>query len=84
MNFLNYLIKQNAYSLNTQKKENFFKKNLNYLTLFHFKKSNLYQNYLKGLNYKFKKNNALTDIPFLPVRLFKEQDFLSINKKKNI
>ena len=82
MRFLNNLINQNAYSLNPSYKSKFFKKYINFLTSFHYNKSNLYKNYLKGINYNRKHNNSLSEIPFLPVRLFKEFDFLSIDKKK--
>ena len=82
MHFLNNLMNQNAYSLDKTSKSKFFKKYLNFLTTFHYKKSNLYKSYLKGINYSVKKNNNLSDIPFLPVRLFKEFDFLSIKKKE--
>ena len=82
MHFLNNLMNQNAYSLDETSKSKFFKKYLNFLTTFHYKKSNLYKSYLKGINYSVKKNNNLSDIPFLPVRLFKEFDFLSIKKKE--
>jgi len=82
MHFLNNLMNQNAYSLDKTSKSKFFKKYLNFLTTFHYKKSNLYKSYLNGINYNVKKNNNLSDIPFLPVRLFKEFDFLSIKKKE--
>jgi len=82
MHFLNNLINQNAFSLNPIIKTKLFKKNLNFLTSFHYKKSNLYKKYLNGLNYQNKQNSNLSEIPFLPVRLFKEFDFLSIKKKE--
>ena len=82
MHFLNNLINQNAYSLDTSSKSKFFRKHLNFLTSFHYKKSNLYKSYLNGINYNLKQNNSLSEIPFLPVRLFKEFDFLSIKKKE--
>ena len=82
MQFLDNLFDQNAYSLDKLAKLKFFKKNLNVLTLLHFKKSSLYKNYLNGINYNIKNINNLSDIPFLPVRLFKEFDFLSIKKKE--
>ena len=81
MYFLNKLMSQNAYSLNKADKKIFFLKYLNFLTSFHYKKSHLYKNYLNGINYDLKKINNLSDIPLLPVRLFKEFDFLSIKKK---
>ena len=82
MHFLNNLMNQNAFSLNPIEKTKFFKKNLNFLTSLHYKKSSLYKRYLNGLNYHIKQNNNLSEIPFLPVRLFKEFDFLSIKKKE--
>jgi len=82
VHFLNNLISQNAYSLDKHSKDIFFKKNINFLTSYHYKRSNLYKNYLNGINYKHKKSISLSDVPFLPVRLFKEFDFLSIKKKE--
>ena len=82
MHFLNNLMNQNAYSLNSASKDKFFKTNLNFLTLLHYKKSNLYHKYLNALNYPIKQQNNLSELPFLPVRLFKEFDFLSIKKKE--
>ncbi len=81
MQFLNSIMDQDAYSTNNEKKNIFFKKYINYLTYFHYKNSSLYKNYLKSIGYKFRKNNSIYEIPFLPVRLFKEFDFLSIKKK---
>ena len=49
MQFLDNLFDQNAYSLDKLAKLKFFKKNLNVLTLLHFKKSSLYKNYLNGI-----------------------------------
>ena len=81
MHFLKSIINQNAYSLNTINKNKLFKKNINILTSFHYNKSKLYKKFLNGVNYNIKNNNNLEEIPFLPVRLFKEFDFLSIKKK---
>lgn len=81
MHFLKNIIEQNAYSINSVVKNKFFKKYINKLTSFHYNKSNLYKNYLNGIKYNVKDNNNLDKIPFLPVRLFKEFDFLSIKKK---
>ena len=84
MQFLNTIIGQDAYSTNDEKKNIFFKKYINYLTYFHYKNSSLYKNYLNSIGYKFRKNNSIYEIPFLPVRLFKEFDLLSIKKKRYI
>ena len=82
MHFLNNLMKQNAYSLEVAPKSKIFNKYINFLTGYHYKKSKLYKSYLKGMKYNLKKNHNLSDIPFLPVRLFKEFNFLSIKKKE--
>ena len=82
MHFLDNLMNQNAYSLSAISKHKFFLKYLNFLTSFHYKKSNLYKKYLKGIQYDLKRIKDLSDIPLLPVRLFKEFDFLSIKKKE--
>ena len=82
MQFLDKIINQNAFSLDPSFKSKFFLESINSLTSHHFKRSNLYKDYLKGLNYIPKKNNNLSDIPFLPVRLFKDFDFISIKKKE--
>lgn len=83
MDILQNILEKNAFSLSPKKKLKLFIKNINQLTLYHYKKSDLYRKYLKGLNYSIDKKNNLSKIPFLPVRLFKEFDFLSI-KKNNI
>ena len=83
MQFLNNLINQNAFSLDPNSKSKIFIKYINLLTSYHYKKSSLYKDYLNGINYKLKKKNRdLNEIPFLPVRLFKDFDFLSIKKKE--
>ena len=82
MHFLNHLMNQNAYSLDASSKLLFFKKNLNFLTTFHYKRSSIYKNYLNGLNYEHNISKNLSEIPFLPARLFKEFDFLSIKKNQ--
>ena len=80
MSFLNNILNQDAYSKNENNKKIIFKKNINKLTSFHYKKSNLYKNFLNGINYKISKNHSLETIPFLPVKLFKEFDLISIDK----
>ncbi len=82
MQFLDKIINQNAFSLDPRFKSKFFLESINSLTSHHFKRSSLYKDYLRGLNYIPKKNDNLSDIPFLPVRLFKDFDFISIKKKE--
>ena len=55
MQFLEKIINQNAFSLDPSFKSKFFLESINSLTSHHFKRSNLYKDYLKGLNYIPKK-----------------------------
>lgn len=79
-NVLNIITDQIAYPKNLENKNDFFLRHINSLTLYHYKKSKIYREYLNGFNYNKKLKHSLSDIPFIPVRLFKEFDFLSINK----
>ena len=82
-NFLKKQLDQPAYPKNLDLKNSLFLKNINSLTKFHYNKSKNYHKYLNSLKYNVNKPNiTLNDIPFIPVRLFKEFDFLSISKKE--
>ena len=69
------------FGLKKKNKDNFFRKEINFLTKYHYKKSKNYKILLEKLNYK-NGNHSLEDIPFLPSRLFKELDLISINNNK--
>jgi hypothetical protein len=79
--FFSDIINQSSFTKDSNKKDEVFTKYINQLTSYHYKKSKLYKKYLNGLKYDPKKKYELSKIPFLPVRLFKEFDFLSIDKK---
>jgi hypothetical protein len=82
MHIIKNIINQNAYSLNENKKKKYFKKHINFLTHHHYKNSNIYKSYLDGIKYNLKNQKKINNIPFLPVRLFKDFELLSIKKKK--
>lgn len=71
-----------AFNINKKSKENFFKNRINQLTKFHSKNSDLYKNFLKKFNFNPNQNNPLISFPFLPTRVFKEIDLMSIPKKE--
>ena len=74
----------NNYNIMNNKKFNkskFFEKEINSLTYHHYKKSKDYKKILDFLNFKLK-NNKLHEIPFLPSKIFKEYDLMSIPKSK--
>ena len=81
MKFLNKIINQNAFSLDPSFKSKFFLESINSLTSHHFKRSNLYKDYLKGLNYIPKKKNNLNFIDDLLVLLFFTSNIIEICKR---
>ena len=80
MNISNY-IKLKTFSTDRKEKIKFFEKSINSLTLYHYKKSKEYKKILDFFKYNFKKKK-LSEIPFLPAKLFKEFDLKSIPKQK--
>lgn len=69
-----------TYGLDKSAKERLVTKELIELTEFHRRNCKEYANILKGMNYEPSKVEHPEDIPFFPVRLFKEMDLLSIPK----
>ena len=84
MRDLEKLLLEDPYSMDEQKKSLFFKNYLNKLTLHHSSKSKEYKKLINHLGYSVKKKNEIDKIPFIPVRLFKELNLLSISKNKII
>lgn len=72
----------NTYGLCKEDKNRLLTKELLALTEHHRKESNLYANILKAMNYDPLKVAHASDIPFFPVRLFKEMDLLSIPREE--
>lgn len=70
----------NPYELNKNDKEILLRKELTELTEFHRKQCKEYDNFLNAVGYSRKNIKSVYDIPFFPVRLFKEYDLLSINR----
>lgn len=66
------------YELNKAEKEKLLTKELLELTEFHRNHCKEYANFLKNLGYDSKNVKGVADIPFYPVRLFKDYDLLSI------
>ena len=64
------------------KKNKFILNNIKKLTKHHYNRSHEYKKILKFLNFKLNSNNnKIENYPFLPVRLFKYYELLSIQKK---
>ena len=66
------------YSLNKEEKEKLLTERLTELTKLHQENCPEYKHMLEGIDFDVEKVQSYTDLPFLPVRLFKEMDLKSI------
>lgn len=66
------------FSLTKKDKEELLLKELNALTLFHRENCSEYAQYLDAIGYNSIKANKIENIPFIPIRIFKEVDMKSI------
>ena len=73
--------KLDPFSLNKIKKKKIFENLISSLTLHHYKNSKDYKKILDFFGYKFSKKQ-LSDIPFLPTKLFKQFELKSISNEK--
>ena len=78
MRELKELIDSDAFKKKNLNNFTFF---LNNLTKYHYKRSKLYKKILDFYNFDPKKKYSLNNLPFIPVRLFKNYDLKSIDKK---
>ena len=69
------------YSLKQIEKEKFFNNYLYGLTQHHYKNCNHYKSIIDSLGFDTKKKVTYTDLPFLPVRLFKMYELYSVAKE---
>ncbi len=69
----------NPYELNKDEKADLLKRELIELTEYHKDHCKEYANFLKGVGYDKAAVNKVSDIPFFPVRMFKEFDLKSID-----
>ena len=66
------------YALNRNEKDAILTKRLKELTLHHYNNCIEYKRIIDSLNIDFDKINSLIDVPFLPVRIFKEFELKSV------
>ena len=74
--------KLNPYELSHDDKTKMLTKELVELTEHHKGCCEQYANYLNAIGYSADKIKTTEDIPFLPVRIFKEMDLLSVDRKQ--
>lgn len=67
------------YSLDAKEKDRMLNERLVHLTRLHSEKCQEYNRILKCVGYDEKQVNSYKDLPFLPVRLFKELDLKSVS-----
>ena len=67
------------YSLNKTEKSTLLTAGLSDLTRHHVEHCDFYRNILHSLTFNIHQVSTCADIPFLPVRLFKELDLLSVS-----
>ncbi|MEG2522331.1 MAG: acyl-protein synthetase [Lachnospiraceae bacterium] len=72
----------NPYELGKEEKEKMLTRELLELTEYHQSHCKAYHNILKAMAYEEEKIKSYYDLPFYPVRMFKEADLLSIEKDK--
>lgn len=68
------------YALNREQKKELLLQKLIELTELHSKNCKEYGKYLEAIHYNKENVKELSDIPFIPVRMFKEMELLSIPK----
>ena len=72
------------YSLGNAERREFLSRELSELMLFHYDNCEIYRNILDGFGKAPRRDGSITDykeIPFIPVRLFKEYELLSTDRE---
>ena len=81
---LRSIINLNPYSLKKDEKNALYNEAVNDLTTFHYENCLQYKKILDLLGFNPKHKKCITDLPFLPIRIFKNYNLLSIEKSKII
>jgi len=76
------ILKIAPFSLGEEEKEKIFLNEMLSLTKLHYKNCEKYKTVLDKLEYNIDNIEKIEDIPFLPVRLFKETELLSVSKEE--
>lgn len=84
MNDYNAILSIPPYSLRKEEKQTFLTQKLTALTRHHYRHCRQYQKILDAIQFDVNCIKSYYDIPFLPVRLFKEYDLMSIQEKNVI
>lgn len=79
---INEILDIDPYSLNKDNKHSMLNKRLQHLTRHHYKNCTEYRNMMDAMQLDINNLPDYEDIPFLPVRLFKEFELLSVPKEE--
>ncbi|MGX8796253.1 LuxE/PaaK family acyltransferase [Fusibacter sp. JL298sf-3] len=80
MSFIDELFERAPYSMRQTEKEAFYQEALVPLTQSHYENCAPYRRLLDALGFDPSNPHPVADIPFLPVRLFKEYELLSVDR----
>ena len=69
------------FTWNKSKKNSIFIKCFNKLNQYHYKNCGKYKNILDALNLSKNSDNKLDSFPYLPVNIFKENEYITGSKK---
>lgn len=75
------ILKIEPYSLNKFEKEKLFNSFLTYLSEYHHTHCEPYKKIMNVVGFDVKKKHAYTDIPFIPVQLFKANELISTSRE---
>lgn len=81
---LNDIMNTEPFSLSHEEKSKLFINALSNITEFHYENCNSYKKILDVISYKPESIEEVEDIPFIPVRLFKDYELLSVEKDQII
>ena len=79
---LDQVFNYQPYGLNKDEKTQLFHQAVNELTLYHYNNSKYYHKILDLMNFDPTESHNISDIPVIPVRLFKEYDLYSIEQSE--
>ena len=74
------ILDENPFSDKKNIRSSFFTEKINDLTRHHYENCNEYKLILNSIDYNPSINYNLSEIPFIPVRIFKDYDLMSINR----
>lgn len=73
--------KLEPYELDKERKVELLTRELKDITQWHYEHCEYYRNMLEAMNYRADEVQIYYDLPFFPVRMFKQMDLMSVDKK---